>query len=235
MRSSTAWLTNSYRSCADRMVAEVASGPLRHDLDGDQVDQERSGGLLQYELDGEWIDRSHGIDQPEAASERGAGFRIENAAVRVHHVVRRQLVAVMKADAPAEREPVRLVIGRLPGLGELGSESHVAVEIEQAVEDQVMCPRRDGIGRVARVEVVHRRVQRDGDDAGFGRGLGTADRRQPQRQSRGQRQPGVSAGHSSSFLSSASSDSACSGVRLFVSVSRRRRASFSAPESTDGS
>ena len=156
----------------------------------------------------------------------------------------------MKPHTPAQLEDVGLIIGRLPRLGELGREPHAVVEIEQAVEDQVMRARRHGVGRVARVEAVHGGVHRDRDDAGLGLGLRTADGQSRQRYSaqtpagvarsdfrpRSLAKAGASdpvSGHSSSFFNSASSNSACIGVRLSVSVPRRRCASFSAAGSAD--
>ena len=94
------------RSGADRVIARTRrpapSGTMRHD----EVDRKRSERLLQREHDGVAVAR---VDRLRARGSRPCAARrsrIEEAPERVDDVGRRQLVAVVEADAASQRDDV---------------------------------------------------------------------------------------------------------------------------------
>ena len=101
------------RAGADRMLAQPGPGALRHDRHH-QLNGEGAERLLEREPHGVGIDRDDRVERAIRALARRQECRIDEAPKRVHHIVRRQLVSVMKPDAVAKMDDVVQWIGLFP-------------------------------------------------------------------------------------------------------------------------
>ena len=98
---------------ADRMIAQLPARAGGDDLHV-QVDQEGAGRLFQHKPHRVGVERRDRIEIAVAAPVRRRHLWIENARERVHDIVRRELVSVMKMHALSEVHQIGLIVRRLP-------------------------------------------------------------------------------------------------------------------------
>ena len=93
------------RAGADRPVAKLGAGALRHHRHH-QLNRKRAERFLQREAHGVRIDRLDAVEHAVRALARRHERRVDETPKRVHHIVRGQLVAVVKPHALAEVDEV---------------------------------------------------------------------------------------------------------------------------------
>ena len=216
----------------DAIVGEIANEPIRSGADG-MFGQRRAGPIRDnrhHEIDGKRRERlvereSHGvpiggIDRFQLAVAALSGRHevgVEKAPKRVHHVRRRQLVAVLEAHTAFQLNDVGGRRRLIQPLGQLGHDAHVLVELHEVVEDQRM----DFLGRVVeaepRVEVVGGRLDADDEHVRIDRLARAASGRHDE-----QEHADESFHSAASFLSSVRSANASSGVIRSTSSAARR-------------
>ena len=215
-------------SRADRRARVGRAGPRLHDSHH-EVDGERSRGCLQLELDRvaiAGIDRCHLTIGAGSATEVG----IEKASERVHHIVRRELAAVVKQHAAAQVRHVRDQVRLVERLGKLRHHPELVVDANQRAEEELVDFLRRGVGPHARVEIDRGVRHRDDDVVAVRtrRAARSGEKQRREKKCRRKRPGAAPPNHSpASSLSSASSASACIGVIPFTSMARRRRCTAS--------
>ena len=107
-----------------------------HDGWQHQLNRKRGERFGECERDGVVVHRGDGAQQLVGALQWRDERRINKRRERVDDVTRGQFVAVVKADAAAQRDDIRERRRVLEGLGELGDDLQALVELEQAVEDE---------------------------------------------------------------------------------------------------
>lgn len=154
------------RAGADGVLSEGDAGPVRHDLWHDQVDGKRSEALLQTKhhlIAAAGLDRLDRSKRPFVGRDEAG---IQEAAIRVRHVGRRQLVAVVEEHAALQRDHVGRGVRLFEALGQVRRNPEGVVPLHQAVEHQLVGACGDVVGADAGVEVV--RAVGDADDQDVG-------------------------------------------------------------------
>jgi hypothetical protein len=116
-----------------------------------------------------------------AALARRHEVRVEKAPERVDDIRRGQLVAVVEAHVALERHDIGRRRWVVQPLGKVRPHAHVAVEVEQMVEDQLMDLLRGIVEADARIEVVRCGGNRDDENIRIRRGplqAGSAEEQQ---------------------------------------------------------
>ena len=195
-----------------------------------QVDRKLGGTLLQREHDRVAIRRLHRRDDP-VTGRPAAERRVEEAVEGVRHVLGRQLAAIVELHSVAKADHVGELVGfDLQRLGEVGHRLQLIVNPQQRVVEQLVGLLRGLVRPDPRIEV-DGSVGHPHDDHPVDRPTLTAA--QTQREG-GERRRGDQDGpggamrapagrvHSAWLRSSASSVSACIGVRWLTSTARSR-------------
>ena len=106
-----------------------------------QVDQEGAGRLFQHKPHRVGVECRDRIEIAITAAIGRRHLWIEDAREGVHDVCRGELVPIMKMHAVSEVHQIGLIVRRLPRARELGRQTHVLVEADQIVEEELLSDR----------------------------------------------------------------------------------------------
>ena len=143
------------RTGADRMVAQPRPRALRNDRH-DQLDGEGAERLLEDEAHGIRIDCLDAIERAIRALAWRHEVRIDERSERIDHIVRGQLVTVVKLHALAQVDDVGDRVGLFPAFSQAADDLQLRIERQQVVVNQLMHPLRRFVAADARVQAVGR-------------------------------------------------------------------------------